>query len=403
MQRQGGPRRLGPKSLPNMTRNINVVMLLTDAFGGVGGIAKFNRDLLGALDRCLLVGRVKALPRLISLPIEEALPESVIYDRAAARGRPAFAARLGANILQEDRADLVICGHLHLLPAAWLLARVRGSRLALIIHGVEAWTPSRKILANWFAAKVDCVVAVSRYSADKFCGWSKLPRDQVTILPNCVELERFRPQPPDERLAARYGLQSSKVILTVGRLASQEGYKGFDQVIEVMPQLLKLFSTLKYLIVGDGDDRGRLAAKAEALGVSPNVVFTGTIAEEEKVAHYNLADAYVMPSTGEGFGIVLIEAAACGLPIIGSNADGSRDALLDGRLGQLVDPRDPRALASAISKVLEETPARSRPVLVDTFSVENFRARVAEWCHAQIEARVTQPQPSRVMPATARH
>lgn len=385
-----------------MTRAFNVVMLLTDAFGGAGGIAKFNRDFLIALDHCSLIGRVQALPRLINSPIEKALPESLIYDRAAARGKPAFACRLGANILQKDRTDLVVCGHLHLLPAAWLLARVRGSRLALIVHGVEAWSPSRKRLANRFAGKVDHVIAVSRYSADKFCGWSQLPRDQVTILPNCVELECFRPQPRDERLAARYGLQSSKVILTVGRLASQEGSKGFDQVIEVMPQLLKRFPTLKYLIVGDGDDRARLAAKAEELGVAANVVFTGTIAEDEKVSHYNLADAYVMPSTGEGFGIVLIEAAACGLPIIGSNADGSRDALLDGRLGQLIDPRDPRALSLAVSKVLEENPIRSRPDPVDTFSVENFQARVAAWCHSQIKAKVAPPQSSRVSPATAR-
>jgi glycosyltransferase involved in cell wall biosynthesis len=125
-------------------------------------------------------------------------------------------------------------------------------------------------------------------------------------------------------------LQSSKVILTVGRLIGQERYKGFDEVIEIMPQLVKRFPNLKYLIVGDGPDRPRLEAKAVALGVSDNVVFSGYVAESEKVAHYNLADVYVMPSFGEGFGIVLIEAAACGVPVVGSWADGSCKALLDG-------------------------------------------------------------------------
>src|SRR5205085_1990385 len=129
------------------------------------------------------------------------------------------------------------------------------------------------------------------------------------------------------------------VILTVGRLVAQERCKGFDEVIEIMPQLVKRFPYIKYLIVGDGSDRSRLEAKAEALGVRDSVVFTGYIPESEKVAHYNLADVYVMPSHGEGFGIVLLEAAACGVPVVGSRGDGSREALLGGRLGSLVDPK----------------------------------------------------------------
>ena len=138
----------------------------------------------------------------------------------------------------------------------------------------------------------------------------------------------------------RYGLKSSKVILTVGRLASEERHKGFDEVIEVMPQLIKRFPNLKYLIVGGGGDRQRLEAKVAKLGLSNCVIFTGYVPEDEKAAHYNLADVYVMPSRGEGFGIVLLEAAACGVPIVGSQVDGSREALLDGKLGRLVDPDD---------------------------------------------------------------
>jgi glycosyltransferase involved in cell wall biosynthesis len=367
-----------------MTTGLRVLMLLTDGFGGFGGIAKFNRDLLQALDGCASVERVHALPRLIPGPIEEAIPERVVYDRGAARGKASFSFRLAAHGWRDGRTDLVICGHLYLLPAAWLWARLCGARLALIIHGFEAWAPSRKTLTNRLARTVDCFIAVSRYSAERFSGWSKLPMDRAFILPNCVDLDRFRPQHRDLMLVGRYGLRSSKVILTVGRLASQERYKGFDQVIETMPQLLKRFPTLKYLIVGDGDDRSRLAAKAEALGVSDNVVFVGRVRESEKVAHYNLADAYVMPSTGEGFGIVLIEAAACGVPVLGSQVDGSREALLDGRLGRLVDPGNPHELMEAITAVLEDGSCRRRIDAIDTFSTQKFRARVADWCRGQL-------------------
>ena len=188
-----------------------------------------------------------------------------------------------AHTWPDRRVDLVICGHIHLLPAAWLLARLCGARLALIIHGIEAWTPSRKRLANWLARRVDAFISVSKYSAERFMQWSKRSMDQAFILPNCVDLDRFRPQPRDARLVERYGLQSSKVILTVGRLASTERYKGFDQVIELMPQLIKRLSNMKYLIVGDGDDRCRLEEKVEAMGLSNCVIFTGYIPESEKV------------------------------------------------------------------------------------------------------------------------
>ncbi len=366
-----------------MTNSLGVLMLLTDGFGGLGGIAKFNRDFLRALDACALVQRVHALPRLVPQPIEEAIPEAVVYDRKAAYGPLAFLWRLALHAWRDERIDLVVCGHLHLLPAAWLAARLRGARLALIVHGIEAWGPSQKFLMTWLARKVDTVVAVSRYSAEQFARWSKVPIERAFILPNCVDLDMFQAQPRDPVLVERYGLRAHKAILTVGRLASQERYKGFDEVIELMPRLLKQYPDLKYLIVGEGDDRPRLKAKADDYRLANQVVFTGWIPESEKVAHYNLADAYVMPSTSEGFGIVLIEAAACGVPVIGSSADGSREALRDGLLGRLVDPRKPEELFQAVTAVLKNQTTRARAEGVDMFSTRNFRDRVADWCRTQ--------------------
>jgi glycosyltransferase involved in cell wall biosynthesis len=293
--------------------------------------------------------------------------------------------RLAANVWRRNRVKLVICGHLYLLPIAWILARLRGARLVLIIHGVEAWVPSRHPWTNWLAGTVDAFIAVSRFSAERFAAWSKVPMDRAFILPNCVDLAKFQPQDRDRTLVERYSLQSNRVVLTVGRLAAAERYKGFDQVIEAMPQLLKRFPTLKYLIIGDGDDRARLEAKAKTLKVSDKVVFTGRISESEKAAYYNLADVYVMPSTGEGFGIVLIEAAACGIPIVGSSADGSRDALLGCRLGRMIDPTKPDELVKAIASAMNSEPLRARNHLVETFDTYRFQDRVAQWMTLQAE------------------
>jgi phosphatidylinositol alpha-1,6-mannosyltransferase len=371
----------------SVNKGLVVLMLLSDGFGGRGGIAKFNRDFLGALDASPLVERVYALPCVMAEPVEQVIPESVIYDRNSARGRVSFVRRLVFHLWRVKRVDVVVCGHLHLLPLAWPLALFRGARLALIIHGIEAWAPPKKILAKWLSRRVNSVIAVSRFSTKRFTSWSKVPAERFFILPNCVDLEAFRPQPRDPALLERYGIgPNDKVLLTVGRMATQERYKGFDQMIELMPRLLRQFPNVKYLIVGDGDDRKRLEEKVMTYRVADHVIFTGHIPETEKVAHYNLADGFVMPSTGEGFGIVFIEAAACGVPVIGSLADGSREALLDGAIGQLVDPANPEDLMEKVGAVLQSPSERYRDTAIETFSLANFRGRVTKWCDIQVAA-----------------
>jgi glycosyltransferase involved in cell wall biosynthesis len=368
-----------------MKNSTNIVMLLTDGFGSLGGISKFNKDFMQALAASPVSERVYALPRLIPDPIDEPIPASIIYDRRAADGKFAFTRRVAWHIWRGSKPDIVICGHMNLLPAAWLLARFRGARLALIIHGIEAWARRSRLFALMLRS-VDSFIAVSHYSADRFVAWSKVSRDEFFILPNCIDLNLFAPEPRSLSLAQRYGIQDNKIILTVGRLASQERYKGFDEVIESMSALLIRFPTLKYMIVGDGDDRDRLERKARSLGLSRQVIFTGRIPEHEKVSHYGLADVYVMPSYGEGFGIVFLEALACGVPAIGSKVDGSREALLDGQLGRLVDPKAPKELIEAVTDALtNDNRRRSDPALA-LFDVAHFRSRVAGWLENQAAA-----------------
>ncbi|MGB8990652.1 MAG: glycosyltransferase [Desulfobaccales bacterium] len=177
-------------------------------------------------------------------------------------------------------------------------------------------------------------------------------------------------------LLDRYGLRGKTVLMTMGRLVSSEQYKGLDEILEVLPALLKSIAHVAYLIVGDGDDRPRLEAKAQALGLEDRVVFTGFIPEADKADHYRLADVFVMPGRGEGFGIVFLEAMACGIPVVGSRLDGSREALRDGTLGILVDPRRPDELLAGILAALKR-PRGTIPEGLEYFSCENFARR----CH----------------------
>ena len=163
--------------------------------------------------------------------------------------------------------------------------------------------------------------------------------------------------------------------MTLGRLAANEQYKGFDEIIECLPALKQQIPNIAYLIVGDGDDKKRLQDKAKALGVHDHVIFAGYIPESEKSNHYRLADAYVMPGRGEGFGIVYLEAMACGIPTVGSKLDGSRDALRNGQLGVLVDPTNLNDIHKAILQVLAQGRGKI-PEGLDYFSVGAFRQRI---------------------------
>jgi glycosyltransferase involved in cell wall biosynthesis len=119
-----------------------------------------------------------------------------------------------------------------------------------------------------------------------------------------------------------------------------------------MPAIAKVFPEVKYLVIGRGDDRPRLEQLAKDLGVGDRVVFAGFIPTSDLVEHYRVADAYIMPSQ-EGFGIVYLEAMACGKPVLAGDADGSADPLQDGRLGWRVPHRDPEALAAACIEILK--------------------------------------------------
>jgi phosphatidyl-myo-inositol dimannoside synthase len=352
---------------------MKILALVSDAFGGHGGIAQYNRDLLQALAEMPECIEVIAMPRMVVQAVGQ-IPPKVTYSLAGLRGRFWYVLAVLRFLLVGPRVDLVLCCHINLLPLSWIVSKLRSVPLLMTVFGIDAWHPTRKPLTNWVAEQVDGCIAISRYTRRRFLSWANLPRDRVWTVPNAIHLERFGTSPRSEVLIRRHDLRDRKVIMTFGRLAALERYKGFDEVLEVLPTMLKRESSLVYLIVGDGEDRARLEGKARALGVENEVRFAGRIQENEKAAYYALADAYVMPSHGEGFGFVFLEAMASGLPTVASDADGSSDAVADGQLAAMVDPDDPQGLVEAAFKALAQP--RQIPTTLSRFSFANFRSRV---------------------------
>lgn len=346
---------------------MRILHLGTDSFGGHGGIALFNREFATALATYGGGTEVVVLPRLI--PNEpESLPANVRFLADAAHGRSAYLWTL-MRVAARERIDLVVCGHVNLLPIARMVAKDP----LLVTHGIEAWKPLRDPLSRRLLHDCRAVVSVSDLTRRRFVEWSHF-RGRTFVLPNAVRAAHYGVRAKRADLIERYGLAGKRVLLTVGRLAASERYKGFDEVIEILPSLP---ADVVYLIAGGGDDTQRLVKKAADLGLGDRVIFTGRFAEADKPDLYALADLYVMPSLGEGFGFVFLEALASGVPAIASKHDGGREALRDGQLGLLVDPSSPAEIRAAIVELLDGRP-RAVPPGLDYFSFANFEARVHE-------------------------
>jgi asparagine synthase (glutamine-hydrolysing) len=359
--------------MPSQPRQFRALALVTDAFGGHGGIAKFNRDFLSALAKMPECAEVVVIPRLVPEPAGS-IPARVRFRAEAAGGKRRFV-RAALQETFSGPFDLIIAGHINLAPLGSMIRSAKRARSLLVVHGIDAWMPHRSWFVRTTVRHADMVIGVSKVTLERFAKWSRVPIDRLRLLPNCVDSRRFSPGPRPEGLAANLGLTDRTVIMTLGRLASEERYKGFDEVIDALPSLAREIPNITYLICGDGADRRRLQAKAASLGVGERVVFAGFVPEGLKPDYYRLADAYVMPSRGEGFGIVLLEAIACGLPAMGSVLDGSREALLEGSIGVLVNPERPEEVRGGILTTLSR--AKRVPEELNRFSVEAFSALAA--------------------------
>ena len=214
-----------------------------------------------------------------------------------------------------------------------------GIPFVAIGHGIEVWDLKQGTV--WRALRAaTAIAAVSTFTRDKMSSALQLPKDAIAILPNTFDPEEFYPDTRKPHfLLARYGLRPNQpVILTISRLASAERYKGYDQILRALAKVRERFPDVRYILGGRGPDRGRVESLVRELGLAENVILAGYVPDHELRSHYNLCDVFAMPSKGEGFGIVFLEAMACGKPVVAGNKDGSLDAVLNGQIGALVDP-----------------------------------------------------------------
>jgi phosphatidyl-myo-inositol dimannoside synthase len=353
-----------------VTPGASVLTLVTDAFGGYGGIAQYNRDFLTALAAGGALSSITVLPR--HAPERIAAPAAII-QMPPRLGRAAYSVTALLTALRR-RVDVVFCGHLYMAPLAWLIARLKGAKLVLQMHGIEVW-PHPSHLQRAAVEGADLVLCVSRHTRACVVGWAAIAPERVVVVPNTVG-GGFTPGDGRE-LRAALGIETKCVLLTVGRMDSRDRYKGHDRVIAAIPDLVRRGHDVIYLIIGEGDDRARLGELARETAVADRVRFLGAVGAQWLAEAYRMADLFLMPSTGEGFGIAFLEAMASGTPALGLAVGGTPDALADGELGTVVAEEDdlPAAIARLLALPKPDPEALSQAVRV-RFGPAAFRAQL---------------------------
>jgi phosphatidylinositol alpha-1,6-mannosyltransferase len=309
--------------------------------------------------------------------------------RAAMQYAEAFAAL--SRILRQGPSDVIHCGKC--LPEGLLAlaaSKVWGTRYWCYAHGEELTLArtSRELraLTRLVLRHAEKIVVNSGFTRSLVIAEWGVAEERVILMHPGVDTSRFTPALPDTSVREDLGWTQRTVILTVGALQKR---KGQDTTIRALPRILKICPDILYAIVGEGWERQDLERLAQVQGVGDHVRFYGVPTDEDLVKYYQQCDLFVLANRQvgwdvEGFGIVLLEAQACGKPVIAGDSGGTSDAVCRGVSGEIVDGAQPESVAAAIIGLLSDRQSlaemgqRGRSWVVDRFDWSVHARRCAE-------------------------
>lgn len=306
----------------------------------------------------------------------------VVRDRSATLLPTRRVAARAAALLREYDCDRVLIGAA--APLALIargLRRAGARRIVAITHGHEVWwarLPGTRALLRRIGVDVDVLTHLGAFTRSEL-ERAIAPVDRVKLarLTPGVDPALFHPNVDGSGVRERYGLGEAPVVLCAARLVPR---KGVDALIRAMTWVRVRVPGARLLVVGDGPDGKRLRALAEWAGVAEDVVFAGGHPHAELPAFFAAADVFAMPSRtrragleAEGLGIVYLEAAASGLPVLVGDSGGAPDTVRHGQTGFVVDGRDPKAVAGRLTTLLAD------PALARTMGARGRERILAEW------------------------
>jgi phosphatidyl-myo-inositol dimannoside synthase len=340
---------------------------------GRGGVCQTQRVLIGLFPELDAPGGIQRAGRHIALVMSEyAASKDIEYrflslndtqelhrlrvgDRefvytGAARGKSGY---LGAAMkAARRRPKLVLAAHPNLGPIAQAMNMVAlGTKTLVCTHGIEVWEKLPK-LRRTALQNASMVLSPSRATAELVGSVQGVASSRIRVLPWGLD--------PDfeTKLVGLAGVRApaefpqGRVILTVGRWLTAERYKGMDTLIKAMPRLLMRWPEIELVLVGSGDDQEWLVNIARDCGVQRHVHFLKDLSYGELSACYAAAEVFALPSRGEGFGFVYLEAMARGKPVIGGAHGGAPEVIRDGVTGYVVQHGDTEQLIASIDALL---------------------------------------------------
>ena len=308
--------------------------------------------------------------------------------------RSTFVRRAVATVITE-RIDLALIGHVNYAPMGLLLKRLRPNlRYGVVVHGVEAWSRLPRIRRRALRY-ADFVMSVSEYTKRQVVEANGVNPERVYLLPNTLGWDddgtgRWRDGETGQSGEPDAAAGKPIRLLSVCRLDAREQYKGIDTVIRALPALLARVPDLEYVIVGSGSDLKRHKRIAADLGVTDRVQFLGSVDELALRSVYESCDVFVLPSAGEGFGIVFLEAMHYRKPIIAANSGATPEVVKDSETGMLVEARSVEQLAAAMINLATDRPKRDRMGeagyvrLQNNFTFDHFKRRLHEIVMAEL-------------------
>jgi len=318
-----------------------------------GGIQRASRHMAFVLSEFAASRQMEY--RMLSLNDTQELHRMRVGDRefvftGAARGKARFAASALRAVRRHPK--LVLAAHVNLGPIVRAM-RLVAPRMKSIVctHGIEVWEPlpalRRRALRN-----ASLVLAPSRATVDYVINLQGVRPERVRVLPWGLDPDFDSKIAGEPAASLPPEFPSGRVVLTVGRWLATERYKGMDTLMTAMPRLLLRWPELQLVLIGSGDDRPWLEALARESGVHRHVHFLSGLSYGELSACYAACEIFALPSRGEGFGFVYLEAMAHGKPVIGGAHGGAPEVIQDGVTGYVVPHGDPVHLATSIDTLL---------------------------------------------------
>lgn len=359
-----------------------MIIGLFSGLAGAGGVQLAGRETAAALAR---IARDRGWPAVF-LGLNDALGEQEgrVGDMrfrftGFARAKSRFAFR--ALQLAREKPKVIFGGHPNLAPIAVMMRVVsKDARTIVGAHGVEVWRPLPTVRRQMLR-RADVVVAPSRDTVRRLETVQAVPAGRLRRLPWPLDPEFAEFARSVNELPRAEKFPEGRVVLSVGRWDASERYKGADLLIRAIAELSPDFRELQLLLLGSGDDLPRLQHLAQTLDLGQRVRFLTEFSRQYLAACYATADIFALPSTGEGFGLVFLEAMAFGKPVIGTSVGGIPDVIDDGQEGLLIEP-SVSALSCALRKLLggrafcEELGRRAKERVAREFTFEEFQQRL---------------------------